>query len=112
MNGTTELDQALELPELLHLTSADAQRVPSPGTLRDLKAQLGRSWDELMGPNADAADRFQTIIWCRLRRDRPGLLWEDCADVELQIDDATPAELDPTNGSDSERSQRSAVSGI
>ena len=110
VNGTTTVERALELPELLHLQSSDAQRVPSPGTLRALKAETGKSFDDLMGPDADPADRFQTIIWQRLRRDHPGLRWDDCADVELQIDDAA-APPNPTMLSDSERSPDSVGSG-
>ena len=113
VNGTTEPElgrQPPELPEVIHLHAADAQRVPSPGTMRALKAETGRSWDELMGEHADPADRFQTIIWQRLRRTVTGLRWDDCADVELQLDDAT-APLDPSKGSGSERSPVSADSG-
>ena len=113
VNGTTEpeLDhEPPELPELIHLSAADSSRVPSPGTMRALKAETGRSWDELMGENADPADRFQTIIWQRLRKTVAGLRWDDCADVELQIDDAA-AIADPSKGSGSERSPVSADSG-
>jgi hypothetical protein len=98
------------LPELLHLTTADSSRVPSPGTLRELKAQTGKSWDELMGELADPADRFQTIIWSRLRRERPGLRWDDCADVELQIDEV-PTMPDPTQPDGSGALPRSVGSG-
>lgn len=113
VNGTAELEPELGhvLPEVVVLQQADAQRVPSPGTLRALKAETGRSWDELMGADADAADRFQTIIWQRLRKSVPGLRWDDCADVELQIDDAAAATVDPTKRSDSARSPDSVVSG-
>jgi hypothetical protein len=113
VNGTQVLEPELELelPELIHLTTADSSRVPSPGTMRALKAETGRSWDELMGEKADPADRFQTIIWARLRKTMPGLRWDDCADVELQIDDAAAAIVDPTKRSDSETSQVSAGSG-
>ena len=106
-NGTT----APPLPEVLYITTADATRVPSPGTLRALKAETGKDWDEMMGPDADAADRFQTTIWVKLRRDRPALRWDECADVELEINDAavTP---DPLESSDSETSRRSAGSGV
>ena len=115
MNGATVLDDVVttlgsDLPEVLHLTSADSSRVPSPGTLRALKAQTGKGWEELMGPDADAADRFQTLIWTRLRRDRPALRWDECAEVELQIDE-TQVAPDPLDGSGSGPSPLSVGSG-
>ena len=76
------------LPELINLPGNGKQRrIPSPGTQRALKAQTGRSYDELCGPAADAADRFQTLIWMKLRKDRPGLLWDDCEDVGVQVEE-------------------------
>lgn len=94
-NGAEAVPQDA-LPEVVHISTTDANRVPSPGTLRTLKAQLGKSWGELMGPEADDADRFQTIIWCRLRKERPALAWSDCEDVELIIDDAPDSPLAPS----------------
>ena len=41
----------------------------SPNELRALKAETGRSMTELLGPEADDADRMQTVAWLRLRRD-------------------------------------------
>jgi hypothetical protein len=100
-----------QLPDLLHLTTMDAQRVPSPGTQRALKAQLGKDFGELMGADADAADRFQTIIWMTLRKTIPGLRWEECEDVELVIDDG-PATVDPTTLGGSAALPPSAGSGV
>lgn len=111
-NGSEPIDVYQSLPDCLTISAADANRVPSPGTLRTLKAQLGKTWGELMGPEADDADRFQTVIWVRLRRDRPDLRWEDCADVELIIEDAAAAlaPLAPSTSS-SAPSPASAASG-
>lgn len=105
-NGTTPM----ALPEFLVLTTSDSQRVPSPGTQRALKAETGHSWEELMGEGGDSADRFQTIIWTRLRKDHPGLRWEDCAEVEIQLveDEVGP---DPLAGALTANSQPSAGSG-
>ena len=96
------------LPAFIELNTEEARRVPSPGTQRALKAQTGRGFDELMG--ADSADRFQTQIWIKLRRDHPDLLWSECEDVELVITD-TAAPADPPVGSGSTTSPSSAGSG-
>lgn len=95
------------LPTVIHLNTDEARRVPSPGTQRALKAQTGRGFDELMA--GDSADRFQTQIWIKLRRDFPDLEWADCEDVELVIDDAVAA--NPPSGSGSTTSPSSAGSG-
>lgn len=110
-NGTEEAatGPAWTLPEVLHLSTTDSNRVPSPGTQRALKAETGRSFDELFGGDADSADRWQTIIWARLRTDRPGLRWDQCAEVEVVIEEATAP--DPLAGADSESSPRSVDSG-
>lgn len=82
------------LPGTVTMTTLEANRIPSPGTQRALKADTGRGWDELMGEKADSADRFQTMIWMKLRRHVADLRWAECADVEIQLD--TDATVDPT----------------
>jgi hypothetical protein len=116
VNGTTAtLEPELErpaIPEVIHLASTDTGRVPSPGTQRALQAETGRSYDELVGPDAESADRFQTIIWSQLRKTIPGLRWEDCADIEVQIDtDAEAPRADPLAPAASETSPPSVASG-
>jgi len=99
------------LPELLHLNAEDARRIPSPGTQRALKAETGQTYDQLCGPEADSADRIQTMIWMRLRRDHPGLRWDDCEDVEVQIEEGADLTVDPTNLAASGSLPPSAASG-
>jgi hypothetical protein len=36
---------------------------------------------------ADATDRFQTMIWMKLRREIPDLRWEECAEIDIVIDE-------------------------
>ena len=86
---------AADLPEIIELTAAEARRIPSPGAQRDLKAQTGRSFDQLCGPDADGADRHQTLIWMKLRRAYPGLRWLDCAEVTVQVEEGV-GDVDPT----------------
>lgn len=104
------LDEHETLPELLYLTADEARRIPSPGAQRALKAETGRSYDQMCGPNAESADRFQTLIWMKLRRDHPGLKWADCEDVGVQVEDgAVP--VDPTKLAGSVPSPPSAGTG-
>lgn len=108
-----EADRRLsQVPESITMTSAEVQRVPSPGTQRALKAQTGRSYDELVGPDADGADRFQTFIWIKLRKSIEGLQWEYCADTEINIEDAEAfSPVDPTKLAAAATSPSSAASG-
>ena len=97
--GTREIPQPpspFVLPALIHVSGAEMGRVPSPGTQRALKAQTGKSFDQLCGSAADGADRIQTLIWMKLRRDFPGLQWADCDDVEVQIEEGY-GDVDPTS---------------
>jgi len=86
---------SVALPDIIEITTAEASRIPSPGAQRALKAETGRSFDELCGANADGADRTQTMIWMKLRRDRPGLRWGDCDEVTVQVDGGV-LDVDPT----------------
>ena len=106
MNGDTDL----ELPELVEITTAEARRIPSPGAQRELRAQTGRGFDELCGPNADGADRTQTLVWMKLRRTHPGLLWDDCAEVTVQVEEGA-LDTDPTELGAAVSSPPSATSG-
>jgi hypothetical protein len=101
---------ARTLPTVVHLSADDGRLVPAPGTQRLLKAQTGRAWQELMAEDGDSADRFQTIVWVKLRRDFPDLTWQECDGVDLIIDD-TPGRPDPTNPPVSTTSPSSADSG-
>jgi hypothetical protein len=103
--------QARTLPSLIQLTAAESQRIPSPGTQRALKAETGRAWDVLVGPDADSADRIQTMIWIQLRRTIPDLHWDECADIDVQIDEGVLASMDPTKLVGSVSSPPSAGSG-
>lgn len=98
------------LPDLLVIPARDAGLIPSPGTQRALKAETGRSWEELCGEHADPADRFQTLIWAKLRREHPGLRWDECEDVDLRIEEGPPT-VDPTSPAASAASPPSAGSG-
>ena len=60
----------IPVPEPLTVVLTEATGVRfSPNELRALKAETGRSMTDLLGPEADDADRMQTIAWLRLRRD-------------------------------------------
>lgn len=110
-NGDGSPDSQLSLPECIAMSTGDMAKVPSPGTQRALKAETGRDFDDLVGENADGADRIQTFIWMKLRREFPGLRWDQCADVEIEINQEQAAALDPTKRVASIPSLPSAASG-
>ena len=68
----------------------------TPNELRGLKAETGRSLNELMGEDADDADRMQTLAWLRLRREGRTVPWEECGDIEVELRVEEPP--DPTSG--------------
>lgn len=98
------------LPDVVHITDAEQHRIPSPGTQRALKAETGKGWDELVGPDADSADRIQTMIWIHLRKEHPGLRWDDCDEISIQIEEGPPV-VNPLGTSGSATSPLSAGSG-
>lgn len=98
------------LPAVVRIPAGDANRIPSPGTQRLLRAQTGRDFQDFMAVDGDSADRFQTLIWIHLRRDIPDLTWAECADVDVIIDD-TASRPDPTSLPVSTTSPSSADSG-
>jgi hypothetical protein len=104
-------DRRLSLPEAVTLTQTDMRRMPSPGTQRALKAETGKDFMALIGPDADNADRTQTQIWLFLRRTMPDLRWAECDGVDMIIDEAITGAMDPTRPASSEGSLPSAASG-
>jgi hypothetical protein len=99
------------LPAFVQITAAEMQRLPSPGTQRALRAETGKDYMALVGEDADSADRTQTQIWTKLRQSMPGLRWDECADIELEIADLEVVGVDPTRPANFGSSQPSAVSG-
>jgi hypothetical protein len=106
-----EVRAPVELPELITITAAEARRIPSPGAQRALKAETGRGFDELCGPDADGADRTQTMVWMKLRKIHPALLWADCAEVSVQVEEGGALDVDPTKPGAYATSPGSVVSG-
>lgn len=105
-----EQHTAPALPDLIVLSSVEARRIPAPGTQRALKAETGKTFDQLCGAEADSADRIQTLIWMKLRRDHPGLRWADCDEIDVQVEDGA-LDVDPTKLVASATSPHSAGSG-
>jgi hypothetical protein len=95
-SSVTNNGQGRLLPDMIRLTAAESQRIPSPGTQRALKAQTGQTWDKLVGPDADSADRVQTMIWIQLRKKIPDLRWDECDEIAVQIEEGA-LDVDPTN---------------
>jgi hypothetical protein len=109
-NGDEPTATERALPDVVTLSKADLQQFPSPGTQRALKAELGRDFMALVGPNADSADRTQTQIWMHLRKAIRDLRWDECDEIGLRIDDDV-ASVDPTLLAASALSPPSADSG-
>lgn len=81
----------------------------SANQMRRLKAETGRTMDELMGEAASDEDRVQTFVWFELRRQGFEATWNQAGDVEVEFQqDDQP---DPTNAEPSTNSPGSAVSG-
>src|SRR5262245_10690283 len=99
-----------DLPEIVTLTNEESRRIPSPGAQRAVKAETGRSYEQLCGQEAAGADRTQTLVWMKLRRRWPELRWSDCAEVSIQVDDEL-VPVDPTKLAASAPSPPSAASG-
>ena len=78
----------------------------TPNEMRVLQKATGSSLDELLGAEAEMADRMQTVVWVKLRRDGLDVTWEQAGDVIVEFE--TP---DPTNGGPSTSSPPSADSG-
>jgi hypothetical protein len=100
------------LPEYVNVdpaTMATTTRL-APNELRALKAQTGKGMNELLGEGADDADRLQTLVWLRVRRDlgRADVTWAECGDVAVGFE-ATPA--DPTSAPGETSSLPSAGTG-
>ena len=75
--------------------------------MRSLKQATGHTLDALLGEDAEMADRMQTIVWVKLRRDgHPELTWEEAGDVVVEF-----VATDPTNGEPSTSSPPSADTG-
>jgi len=80
------------LPEFVTVTQTMGARF-TPNELRRLKTETGKTMTELMGPEADDADRMQTLVWLRLVREGHAVTWEECAEVAINVEIEPP---DPT----------------
>lgn len=95
------------LPDSVEVSQNPDLRM-SPNLIRALKAQTGKTLDELLGESADEADRVQTIVWLQLRRQGFDAPWAEVGDVALEYVEEEP---DPTSGEPSTSSPPSATSG-
>lgn len=96
------------LPTHIAIANANDVRM-SPNELRVLKAVTGRTMTDLMGEEADDADRLQAIVWLELRRRGHLPSWEDAGDVAISFGGETIS--DPSKTDTSPDSPRSVISG-
>jgi hypothetical protein len=87
-------DVTRPLPDAVKIGAGLSPRF-SPNQMRALRAETGRTMEELLGEGAEPEDRLQAVVWLALRRDGYVASWEDAGDVGVEIQDDEP---DPTNG--------------
>jgi hypothetical protein len=104
-----EETERLSLPTHISVAGAEDLRV-TPNELRMLKAVTGKTMTDLMGEEADDADRMQAVVWLELRRRGYTPAWEDAGDVAISFTGETPPS-DPTRTNTLPDSPRSADSG-
>lgn len=84
----------------------------TPNEMRMLKAQTGRTLDDLLGGEAEdmdrAPDRLQSLVWIALRRAGYDVTWEQAGDVYAVTGEETP---DPTATDKPSSSSTSVASG-
>lgn len=97
-----------ELPSSVTVTGLVSDFRLTPNEMRRLKAETGRPLSELASETADEADRLQTMVWLRLRRDGLEVRWDECGDVALEVEEPAP---DPTRPELSTSSPDSAATG-
>jgi len=95
------------LPSSVVVTDQPDMRL-TPNQMRALKAETGRTLEELMGEGADEADRLQAMVWLELRRQGYSAGWDEIGDVAVEFQ---PSEPDPMSGEPSTSSPHSADSG-
>lgn len=97
------------LPDFIVVSAQPGEFRLSPNELRRLKDETGRTLTELVGDDADEADRMQALVWLKLRRDGyRDVTWDEAGDVEVEYSEPTP---DPTNAARSMTSPDSATTG-
>ena len=95
-----------EIPEVVVLSPDQVSMRLTPNEMRVLQKATGAGLDELLGEGAPMADRMQTIVWVKLRRDGFDVTWERAGDVIVEF-----VAEDPTKGEPSTSSPPSADSG-
>ena len=80
------------LPDKVTISGAPDIRM-TPNQMRALKAETGRTLDELMGEGADEADRLQAMVWLELRKQGINAPWDRLGDVAIELQEDEP---DPT----------------
>jgi hypothetical protein len=96
------------IPDAVTITGQPSDFRLTANEMRRLKDETGRTMTELMGEEADDADRMQAMVWLKLRRDGHDATWDQAGDVAVEYE---PEQQDPTSGELSKTSPDSAASG-
>ena len=95
-----------EVPEVVVLSPDAVSLRLTPNEMRQVADATGKPLDGLLGEEAEMADRLQTIVWVKLRREGHDLTWVEAGDIIVEF-----AAVDPTSGGPSTSSPDSADSG-
>jgi hypothetical protein len=95
------------LPDAITISGTPDVRLTA-NEMRQLKENTGKTMTDLMGEEADDADRLQTMVWLELRRRGHDVRWDQVGDVAIEFVVDLP---DPTSGGSPKSSPPSAASG-
>ena len=95
-----------EIPETVILSPDSISLRLTPNEMRKVAETTGQNLDALLGEDAEMADRMQTIVWIRLRREGHDLSWDQAGDIVVEF-----AAVDPTSAASSTSSPPFAGSG-
>jgi hypothetical protein len=101
-------DRPRPLPDFVRVGGIGDVRL-SPNEVRMLRAATGKTMTNLLGDDADDADKLQATVWLTLRRDGYSPTWDDCGDIQISMGGAD--ESDPTNAPSPTERPSSADSG-
>jgi hypothetical protein len=88
-----------EVPDTLEIDPTGMAEVAmSANELRTLKVDTGKSLSELLGDDADDADRLQVMVWLRLARDGIPCTWHQAGDVHVTYRVASSPDSAGTGG--------------
>lgn len=96
-----------KIPDVVRISTKAGARF-TPNEIRLLKAETGKTMEQLFGEKGDDADKMQTLVWLQLRREGIHVDWDACGDIAFE---GVEEPADPTSSGPSTTSPASATSG-